>query len=49
MERIEEIQYQVLKNRVPVIICDTYEEAENEAIKHDADEIREIETNCLSI
>ena len=37
------MRYQVLKNSVPVAVCDTPEEADEMYLKHDADEIREIE------
>ena len=37
------MRYQVLKNSVPIALCNTPEEADEMYLKHDADEIREIE------
>ena len=36
------MRYQVLKNRVPVALCNTPEEANEMYLEHDADDIREI-------
>lgn len=37
------MRYQVLKNRVPVAVCNTPEEADEMYLEYGADEIREIE------
>ena len=37
------MRYQVLKNSVPVALCNTPEEADEMYLEHGADEIREIE------
>lgn len=37
------MRYQVLKNSVPVALCNTPEEADETYLEHGADEIREIE------
>ena len=35
-------RWQLLKNGVPVMVCSSIEEAEDEYCKHDCDEIRKI-------
>lgn len=35
-------RWQLLKNGVPVMVCSSIEEAENEYCKHDCDEMRKI-------
>ena len=36
------MRYQVLKNSIPICICDTPEDADEAYLKYNADEIREI-------
>ena len=35
-------KWQVIKDHIPIILCDTIEKAEEEYLKYDADEIRRI-------